>query len=67
VKENFKGSSSNALFAVFDGHGGQQAADYCSQNLTDALERQNNLHLNTMLGVKKGKSRFVTVFSLLES
>jgi serine/threonine protein phosphatase PrpC len=54
VKENFKGSSQNALFAVFDGHGGQQAADFCSSNLGEALERQPNLQLNTLFGVKKG-------------
>lgn len=28
-KENFQGSQINAFYAVFDGHGGYHAADFC--------------------------------------
>lgn len=58
VKEDFKGSSANAAFAVFDGHGGQQAADHCQTNMVDALERQISLQSNVLQGIKKGKISF---------
>jgi serine/threonine protein phosphatase PrpC len=46
----------NAAFAVFDGHGGNQAADYCQANMGEMLERQLSFQSNVLQGVKKGKS-----------
>ena len=37
-KENFQGSQINAFYAVFDGHGGYHAADFCQQNLEKKME-----------------------------
>ncbi|CDW73886.1 protein phosphatase 2c [Stylonychia lemnae] len=43
VEENFKGKSSSALFAIFDGHSGQRAAEYCQANLSSYLKMNKNL------------------------
>lgn len=44
-KENFQGSAINAFYAVFDGHGGYHAAEYCQNNLEKKME---NLQITPM-------------------
>ena len=58
VKDGFKGSSANACFAIFDGHGGQKAADFCKNRLSDMLESQKTLETNVMRTCKSGKQSF---------
>ena len=36
--EKFKQSETSAVYAVFDGHAGFQAAHYCQQNLIKKVE-----------------------------
>ena len=38
VKDQFKGQTFNSCFAVFDGHGGQRAAEFARQRLAPMLE-----------------------------
>lgn len=44
-KENFQGSQINAFYAVFDGHGGYHAAEFCKNNLEKKME---NLQITPM-------------------
>ena len=60
VKENFKGASFNGCFAVFDGHGGQRAAEFARTRLGPMLEATNDIESNTMGSVKQGKSPLPT-------
>ena len=65
VKDGFKGSSANACFAIFDGHGGQKAADFCKNRLSDMLESQKNLETNVMRTCKSGKPSLPPTFLAL--
>ena len=56
VRENFKGASFNSCFAVFDGHGGQRAAEFARTRLGPMLEASNEIETNVMGSVKQGKS-----------
>ena len=67
VKDNFKGASANACFAIFDGHGGQKAADFCKNKLSGMLESQPTLETNVMRIVKSGKRKFPNFLSILVS
>jgi len=40
VKETFAGSNQQAFFAVYDGHGGKEAADFAAESLHVHLERE---------------------------
>lgn len=51
--DNFKGASWNGCFAVFDGHGGQRAAEFARERLAPMLSEHSELETNTMLSVKK--------------
>ena len=53
--DNFKEHSWNGCFAVFDGHGGQRAAEFARSRLAPVLEESPELETNTMTSVKKGK------------
>lgn len=53
--DDFKGASWNGCFAVFDGHGGQRAAEFARERLATMLSEHSELETNTMLSVKKGK------------
>ena len=55
TRENFKGNSHNACFAVFDGHGGQRAAEFARLHLANMLEQHNEVETNVMVSVKQGK------------
>jgi serine/threonine protein phosphatase PrpC len=37
AEDNFNCKSQNGLFAVFDGHAGDKAADYCQQHFNERL------------------------------
>lgn len=55
TRENFKNNPYNACFAVFDGHGGQRAAEFARLHLADMLERHDEIETNVMGSVKQGK------------
>ena len=55
VQENFRGQSFNGCFGVFDGHGGQRAAEYARLHLPGMLAQHPELESNVMGTVKKGK------------
>ena len=55
VRENFKGASYNACFAVFDGHGGPRAAEFARLRLGAMLESNQELETNVVASVKTGK------------
>ena len=56
VKDHFKGASYNSCFAVFDGHGGQRAAEFARQRLSTMLELHSELETNVMGSITQGKS-----------
>ena len=56
TRENFKGNSFNSCFAVFDGHGGQRAAEFARLHLATMLESHPELETNVMGSIKQGKS-----------
>ena len=56
VQDNFKGSTFNGCFAVFDGHGGQRAAEFASTKLGTMLEEHPALESNLHGALKQGKS-----------
>ena len=55
VKDHFKGASFNSCFAVFDGHGGQRAAEFARQRLATMLELHLELEANVMGSITQGK------------
>lgn len=55
TRENFKNNPYNACFAVFDGHGGQRAAEYARLHLANMLEKHDEVETNVMGSVKQGK------------
>ena len=55
VKDHFRGASHNGCFAVFDGHGGQRAAEYARERLAPMLEAHPNLETNVMGSISDGK------------
>lgn len=56
VKDHFRGASFNSCFAVFDGHGGQRAAEFARQRLPVMLEQHEGLETNVMGSISQGKS-----------
>ena len=59
AEDNFNKRSQNGLFAVFDGHAGEKAADFCQQNFTQKLiQRAEALERgDTCKTIKEGKSQ----------
>jgi len=55
VRDNFKGATHNGCFAVFDGHGGQRAAEFARIRLGDLLEKHPELETNVQGSLKQGK------------
>ena len=55
VLDNFRGVTSNACFAVFDGHGGQRAAEYARTRLGTMLAEHPTLETNVHANLKQGK------------
>ena len=53
--DDFKGASWNGCFAVFDGHGGQRAAEFARLHLAPMLEQHPELETNVMGSIKQGK------------
>ena len=56
VKDNFRGATYNSCFAVFDGHGGQRAAEFARQRLPTMLEQHPELETNVIGSITQGKS-----------
>ena len=56
VLDNFKGNSFNGCFAVFDGHGGQRAAEFARTKLGTILEEHPALESNVHGSLNQGKS-----------
>ena len=54
-QEGFKGASYNGCFAVFDGHGGQRAAEFARLRLAGMLENNQELESNVAGSIKTGK------------
>ena len=50
-KENhhLMGQDNSSFFAVFDGHGGYEAAEYCSKNLQRKMEESRNQEMNASI------------------
>lgn len=60
VKDHFRGASYNSCFAVFDGHGGQRAAEFARQRLPIMLEQHPELETNVMGSISQGKQNYLT-------
>jgi serine/threonine protein phosphatase PrpC len=52
VRENFKGASYNGCFAVFDGHGGQRAAEFARMRLGHMLDAHHEIETTVMGSIK---------------
>ena len=59
VKDHFRGASYNSCFAVFDGHGGQRAAEFARQRLPIMLEQHPELETNVMGSISQGKQNYL--------
>eukprot|EP00347_Sterkiella_histriomuscorum_P005589 403356034 len=46
IKESLNNSPQNSLFAVFDGHQGSGASDYCSENLPRIFEELSSVRID---------------------
>ena len=60
VKDHFRGASHNGCFAVFDGHGGQRAAEYARERLAPMLEAHPHLETNVMGSISDGKCQILS-------
>lgn len=45
----------NGCFGVFDGHGGDKAAQFCKERITDMLENHQNIETKTISSITEGK------------
>jgi serine/threonine protein phosphatase PrpC len=50
-KRSFKGMTYNGCFGVFDGHGGDKAAQFCKERITDMLENHQNIETKTISSI----------------
>lgn len=57
AEDNFNGKAYNGLFAVFDGHSGDRAADFCEKNISQMIIRNANQieRGDTLQAIKQGK------------
>lgn len=55
AEDNLGGQVQNASFAVFDGHSGDRAAQFCSENLSKKLLKNPFLEKDTCQAVREGK------------
>lgn len=58
IMDNFNSIDNHSLLAIFDGHGGVGAADYCSSNLLSILEQNEHwLKYVNLMGKNSNKSK----------